>query len=242
MVDFWNPILFDPSGLHSATFAILEAVMGNDSRVRIPLLEAGAVLAQGAFSDHSRSLNAQERRLLLSIFGDSVNLDLVQLVLTSLTVNGRAYTLGNTIRRDTSAPFDAGDLVHEMTHIWQYQTQGTRYISDSVLHQLTKGKDAYDVDLVPGQSIYAYAAEQQATIVELYYRNPSNPKNLKYKDWAQKPDVVRMIGEISKARPLADTDIQQETWFGPNRDFYDSAPSAGGPKLPRTVPLIRIEF
>ena len=207
--------------------------MGESARVRIPLLEALAIQAQGAFSDSGRSLNSQERKLLLTIFEDSVNLDPVNIVLTDLGTKGRPYTLGNTIRVPRGTTFDAETLVHEMTHVWQYQTRGTGYISDSALHQLTQGDDAYVVSLVPGQSFYSYTAEQEAMIVQRYYAD---------KGWRQNEDVVRMIGEIRKARPLASADIQQETWFGPNRGLPDSASAASSPKQSQTVPLIRIEF
>lgn len=209
-------------------------------RLRVPLLEAGAVLAQKAFTYDARPLNADEKKLLLSIFGASLNLDAVSLAFTDLAVDGRAYTLGNTIRVPEQMPkgthFRVADLVHEMTHVWQYQTRGTSYISDSIFHQMTAGKAAYEVNLVTGQSFYDYSAEQQAVIVERYYKNaPSG--------WRQNADVVRMIEEIGKARPLSSTGISQETWFGPN----SPAPSdklGPGPASdqPRTVPLLRIEF
>ena len=92
-----------------------------------------------------------------------------------------------------------------MTHVWQYQTQGSRYISDSALHQALQGLDAYNVDLVPAQSFDKYAAEQQAVIVERYY--------LDFTGWRSNSDVVRMIAEVRKARPLAANKSEQETWF-----------------------------
>lgn len=209
--------------------------MGESARVRVPLLEALAVQAQAAFSDSGRSLNSQEKKLLLTIFQDSVNLDTINIVLTDLGTKGRPYTLGNTIRVPRGTTFDAETLVHEMTHVWQYQTRGTSYISDSALHQLAQGAAAYVVELVPGQSFYGYTAEQEAMIVQRYYED--TPPG-----WRENEDVVRMIGEIRKARPLASTEIQQETWFGPNRGLPESAPGSGIPKQPQTVPLIRIEF
>lgn len=211
--------------------------MGDGVRVRVPLVEAGLDIAQRAFTFGSRSLNPDEKKLLLGIFGPSINLDAVELAYTNIAKDGRAYTLGNTIHIPEHMPkgatFDASTLVHEMTHVWQYQTRGTGYLSDSIFHQLTQGNAAYDLELVPGKSFYDYTAEQEAMIVQKYY-DDSPP------GWRQNRDVVVMIGQIQQARPLSDTQAQQERWFGPNVGMPDN-PIGGEPRL-TTVPLIRIEF
>ncbi len=108
----------------------------------------------------TRPLNSQERDLLIRIFGDSINLDPVRVAYIRLISAGTAaYTMGNTILIPVGTSTDTSTLVHEMTHVWPYQTMGTRYISDSALHQAVQGSHAYDVDLVAGQSFYSYAAE-----------------------------------------------------------------------------------
>ena len=212
--------------------------MGSGVRVRIPILEAGAILAQKALTSRPRSLKPDEKNLLLTIFGPSVNLDQVELAFTDLAIGGRAYTLGNTIRVPEHMPkgvrFRAGDLVHEMTHVWQYQTRGTSYISDSIFHQVAPG-DAYEVNLVPGQSFYDYTAEQEAMIVQRFYEDAP-------RGWRQDTDVVRMIGEIRKAHPLSAVEIERETWLGPNHDLRDNAVPGNDFNQTRTVPLLRIEF
>jgi hypothetical protein len=195
-------------------------------------MEAGAVAGQKVLTSGGRSLKPEEKRLLLSIFGNSINMEPVQIVSTSVGAAGRPYTLGNTIRVPDGTTFDAETLVHEMTHVWQYQTRGTAYISDSVVHQLGPG-DAYATNVVPGQSFYDYTAEQEATIVQRYYADAS---------WKTNPDVARMMGEVRKARPLSSADIQKDLWFGPGK-MPDTGATAGGDKRPaETVPLIRIEF
>ena len=67
------------------------------------------------------------------VFGMSINLDRIRLTQTNVAVNGRAYTLGNTIRFPMGATVDLRTLVHESTHVWQFQTKGAGYLSDSVL-------------------------------------------------------------------------------------------------------------
>jgi hypothetical protein len=207
-------------------------------RLRIPWLEAAAEAGQKTFTSRPRSLTADEQHLLLTIFGQSVNLDVVELAFTKLAVSGRAYTLANTIHIPEQMPkgvtFDTQTLVHEMTHVWQYQTQGTAYISDSIYHQVTQGKDAYSLTIVPGQALRDYGAEQQAMIVENYYLDfPTG--------FSKNPDVLRMIETIQRARPLTNTQIQQDRWFGPNNPAGPAFPE-GDANQTRTVPLFRIEF
>jgi hypothetical protein len=48
-----------------------------------------------------------------------------------------------------------------------------------------------------------------------------------------------MIAEIKRAQPLSSTQIQQETWYGPNIRQFDTPDSDSTAK---TVPLFRIEF
>ena len=211
--------------------------MGGNTRVRFPTLETFLIQNQGALATAGRPLTPTERRILEGVFGMSLNLDRIRLTQTNVAVNGRAYTLGNTIRFPTGATVDLRTLVHESTHVWQYQTKGAGYLSDSVWHQATGGQAAYDVTIVAGQSIHRYHAEQQAMIVERYYAN--DPAG-----WATGADVVRMIEEVRRARPITDLDIQQDIMYGPGR-------GAGNPFMttpaddrrdPQMMPLIRIEF
>ncbi len=215
--------------------------MGDSPRVRIPLLEGPVRLGLSAVSFGDRRLNSQERKLLVAIFGDSVDLDPVRIAYTKLIGSDTiAYTMGNKILIPETKSLSAAKLVHEMTHVWQYQTRGTRYISDSALHQAFQGVDAtYTVQLVSGQAFDKYTAEQQAVIVENYYIDALIDSNRSYRN---DPDVLRMIGEVRKARPLAEVRITQETWFGPNDPSPREIPGSGTPKLSPTVPLIRIEF
>lgn len=203
-----------------------------DIKVRVPILEIGAIALRDSFANSKRPLYSNERKLLLDIFGNSVNLDPVEVVYTGIGAKGRPYTFGNSIRVPRGTDLDAATLVHEMTHVWQYQTRGTGYLSDSALHQLSEGQAAYNVTLVPGKSFYEYPAEQEAMIVEKYYQN--SPAG-----WRTDPEVVRMLEEVRSARPLAASEIQRETWTGSYRDVPND-PNA--PQPSQTVPLFRIEW
>jgi len=134
--------------------------MGDSPRVRVPLLEGPIRAGLSAASFGDCKLISQERDLLVKIFGDSIDLDPVRIGFTKLiTGDTIAYTMGNKILIPESTKLDGPDLVHEMTHVWQYQTRGTRYISDSALHQVFQGRrKTYKLELVPGQAFDQYTA------------------------------------------------------------------------------------
>jgi hypothetical protein len=211
--------------------------MGDEVRVRFPTLETFLIQSQGALATPGRRLTQPETQILSGVFGISVNLDAVRLAHTSAAVNGRAYTLGNTIRFPVNAAIDLRTLVHETTHVWQYQTKGAGYLSDSIWHQATGGQAAYAVTIVPGQSIHIYHAEQQAMIVEKYYAD--DPAG-----WAANADVVRMMQEVRRARPLSVADIQQDIMFGPGRGPANPFMTLPGDNRQpqQMMPLIRLEF
>jgi hypothetical protein len=66
-------------------------------------------------------------------------------------------------------------LIHELTHVWQYQNGGTSYISLSLSSQIlatirTGSRNAaYDYNLTPESSFFDFLPEQQGLIVENYY-------------------------------------------------------------------------
>jgi hypothetical protein len=101
----------------------------------------------------------------------------VRIVETSLIA--APTTLGNNIRISPRYSLDDATLIHELTHIWQFQNRGTGYVSDSLSHQLAgilgsgDRNAAYAYAIVPGMAFDRYTAEQQAMIVEDYYRQPS---------------------------------------------------------------------
>ena len=230
--------------------------MGNPTRVRSPLVEDLLVIGQGAFAKPGRTLTVTEEALLRNIFGDSVAYDLIRVALTNLGAKGRPYTLGNTIRVPPQSNLTPRTLVHETTHVWQFQTQGSGYLSDSGWHQMVEGDEAYHVTLASGRSIYSYTAERQAIIVEAYFvdvgRNPKQPADQTdydpYNDsqvpmgWSLLPDVIRMIKEVRQARPMSNTESYQERMFGPGWNRRDNLPPSTGREPTEILPILRIEF
>ena len=96
-----------------------------------------------------------------------------------LTMGGKAVVWGNKIYfpNDSSgnSKYDFSKnpswYMHEVTHVYQYQNIGWKYVPKSIWAQLTKGQGAYDYQLVPGKSFKDYGIEQQAEIVRDYYNS-----------------------------------------------------------------------
>ena len=181
--------------------------MAHRPRIRIPPLELLAALHGGAFAGVARELTAPERLLLEQVFADSLNLDSIRIAETPIA--NSPTTLGNTIRVRKGACLPDSVLVHEAMHVWQFQTQGTAYVSDSAFHQgvallRTGSRDAaYQVQLVPGASILEYTAEQQAMIVENAFL---------FEEWRSHPEVARLMEEVRAARPKPFETILEEAY------------------------------
>lgn len=213
--------------------------MGDEVKLRIPFIEILGMQYGNAFSSGGRMLASSEKDMLTPIFGSSVAYEKVRIVTSS--VIAAPTTLGNYIRIPPGYNISDATLVHEMTHIWQFQTKGNGYISDSLVHQtaaIISGGDrnaAYSYTVVPGQALSGYTAEQQAMIVEDYFSRPALKTNA---------DYIRMIGELKAARPvMTDMDRYIESLYG-NRNghprYFD--PNFPGANDTSVAPLIRIEF
>lgn len=119
-----------------------------------------------------RPLTEAESLAAIEVFGGALALDPIRIVPASI-LNAPA-ALGNVIRIPPEYEMDAATLIHELAHVWQYQTRGTAYISDSVWHQflaiVSTGTraEAYRLtrDDLAAPSIHDLPAEKQAVIIE----------------------------------------------------------------------------
>ena len=129
----------------------------------------------GHLSSHdkqlARHLSAGEVALARTVFGDSINLDTVQLktawwVLKNYAVspNGNIYFHSADWLEDFSKTSIRKQswLIHELTHVWQLQ-QGLKVVRGALINR------RYDYDLTIGQSFFKYGIEQQARMVEDYF-------------------------------------------------------------------------
>jgi hypothetical protein len=217
---------------------------GTDSspvRLRFPTLELYSGLHGGSLSLGGRSLGRNERRDAEFVFGSSIDLDRVRIV--EAVVANAPTTLGNFIRIPLNGSINRQTLIHELAHIWQYQTQGTQYISDSICHQVggavaTGSRNAAYVvtpDDLQSRSIRDLPAEKQAVVVETYFADPSVRTD---------PNYRRFIEQVRRARPLPENLVLEEAAFGPGgsrRDLFEE-PGRGRDTAPGTVPILRLEF
>lgn len=202
-------------------------------RFRFPVLEVFAALHGDALARRGRVLTDAERETLREVFGEAVNLDEVRIV--EARVANAPTTLGNTIRIRPGSHMTPDVLVHEVAHVWQFQTKGTSYVSDSALHQglslVRTGSraSAYDVAIVPGRPMDEYTAEQQAMIIENQFCYP---------EWREHPEVRRLMEQVRATRPATMDAILHDAFFGPAPP--EQALDAEGRPVP--VPLFRIDL
>ncbi len=213
----------------------------SDFFLRIPLLENLGDQYGDRFASSRRWLTQTEKKLAQPIFQSSVNLESVQIIETRV-VNAPT-TLGNNIRVGPGQSMNNATLIHELTHVWQYQTQGNRYISDSLYHQTAaivqtgSRSAAYKLVIIPKQSFYRYTAEQQAMIVENYFRYPKKRHN---------PDYARLIREVRQARPtMTRPKRYYETLYGQRNqqlEGFQDTMQTNQLRTDQTVWLLRLEF
>jgi hypothetical protein len=160
---------------------------------------AQVVLGVGRWSHAPRrALSPAERRVLATIFGDALALDVVTVreALSGLiNVSGRAFVIENTIH----LPLPPGHVpmhlvVHEATHVWQFQNGGHAYITDS-LHAQVLG-DGYQLEkgLLQGKPWAQLNCEQQATLVEQAWAQgcfEGRPLIIRGRDWTEAFDAAR---------------------------------------------------
>jgi len=129
-----------------------------------------------------RPLYDSEIARVRSIFADAVDYGAVVIERHFEGFDNRPFTICNTIHLGERDFAEAGDeggnllsasglstLVHEMTHVWQFQHGGFSYIGNSVYNQVVKG-GAYEYDdkldaKVPWSE---WGAEEQAQFIEDY--------------------------------------------------------------------------
>ena len=137
--------------------------------------------ANRLFKSGIRPLNDNERQLAMRIFGDSIDLNRVR-VDESARIGTRrlalayvSFDLINYRRRIGKAI-----LVHELVHIWQYQKYGSLYLARAIKAQ--RSREGYDYGGVAnlyhamnqGKKLMDFNFEQQADIIEDYYRLQKN--------------------------------------------------------------------
>lgn len=118
--DVFSPIFGTLIVVGGSTIALLQAVF-------IPYL----------FSEFERHPTDKESGKIQQVFKDSMNYGVIRII-TGCTglfdFNDRPFVIGNTIFMKRRKIKD-GLLIHETTHVWQYQHIGIRYASDALKAQ-----------------------------------------------------------------------------------------------------------
>jgi hypothetical protein len=132
-----------------------------------------------------RGLTDGEKLLLWPIFRDGIDYDAIQIIHAAhpfqpsdayMAPRGHIYAPGHLFREDWAAPdvsaVARAELVHEITHVWQF-ANGMDILVEGV-EQLIGARGNYDKTyryiLRPDLDLTDYNIEQQASIVEDYYR------------------------------------------------------------------------
>lgn len=145
----------------------------------LPLL--AALVAQS--SAHGRPLTDGERAFLAPLFRDAVDYDAIRIVrgrafplqgARTIVTLGRAIYVPQPVYVDDyagAAPARRAILVHEVAHVWQYES-GIAVIAGAVRAFFVAGgryARAYRYRLAPGRDLLDYGVEQQASILEHYF-------------------------------------------------------------------------
>ncbi len=92
---------------------------------------------------------------------------------------GRAFTTFHSINMTAADRADLSIVVHELTHVDQYEHAGSVYIGQALGDQITEGAHAYDyggpsglsADRAAGKHYADYGRERQAQIAQDFYRD-----------------------------------------------------------------------
>ncbi|MEN2751818.1 type IV secretion protein Rhs [Psychrobacter sp. FBL11] len=131
------------------------------------------------FAKRSRKLSSGEVKLARSVFGDSINLDAVQLKTAWWVLKNYAVSPnGNIYFHPEDWVVDFGHtsiskqswLIHELTHVWQLQ-QGLKVVRGALINR------RYEYDLKLGKPFFKYGIEQQARMVQDYFVRRQLGKN-----------------------------------------------------------------
>lgn len=139
-----------------------------------------------------RSMTEWEIREAQRVFGNSINYAKVTIAEGSISAKigsagGYARTVGNTIYFPPGGSRNMAFIIHELTHVWQYQTTGWTYAPKAIWAQMTEGYNYVEKGKTPeqslmdasvaGKTLYDYNKEQQGDILRDYYRRLQQGKN-----------------------------------------------------------------
>jgi len=170
---FWTLVINSPRGKHSFYRWCAGVILLITDLTPVSLLYETIM---DFIKTRSRTMSAEEISIARSVFGENLPLQLVSMDTSSWPVLKRkatAYVSFHTINFDQSLP--PSTLIHELVHIWQYERYGSVYISEAIWAQ--QWGEGYDYgglgaleQYTQGKGLHAFNFEQQADIIEDYFR------------------------------------------------------------------------
>ncbi|MEM9627570.1 MAG: hypothetical protein AAGA21_15130 [Pseudomonadota bacterium] len=186
--------------------------------------EAAGKVGLAALIDGERGLTDDEQELAKQYFGDSIDYDRVVINEYSVPAtaneyfgneNPRPFAAGNTVHFpngiDFSDPKQRSTFLHEMTHVWQFQSSKGASTTFEGLALTRQGNDAYrldNVDIDPSnpESFHDLTIEQQAEIVRGHYLlSIGEPVHSRYRELAEHKDSP--IGSDGKPQGFTAADL-----------------------------------
>lgn len=140
---------------------------------------------------NTRELTAAEKEKARKVFGNAIDYGLVRVdsrALLGPSWTGRAYVSFHTI--NAWGPLNDHTLIHELTHVWQYENKGAMYMPRAIHAQGTVEGYNYTFAALQanGGNLDAFNYEQQGQILGDYYvmltQDSSNPRLAVYQQYA----------------------------------------------------------
>lgn len=163
---------------------------------------------------NTRTLNDEERTAAERLFGSSINLSLVRVdeaAFIGPLFSDRAYTSFHTINSWGRETVDV--MMHELTHVWQYQTSGAIYMPQAIHAQVWGdgynygGKTGLQKAKTSGKGFLSFNREQQAQIVQDFFllkqANAGTTDPTVLADLSLYADFVVTVSTLTKSQLLA---------------------------------------
>jgi len=146
----------------------------------LELLGAGEILetVNEFVKFNTRTLSSREVTLAERVFGKSIDFSLVRVderAVLGLAFTNRAFTSFHTI--NAWGGLEDSVLVHELTHVWQYEQAGAIYMAQALHAQIRRGLGAYDYGgpgglraaRAKGMRLTGFNREEQAQVVQDFF-------------------------------------------------------------------------
>ncbi len=152
------------------------------------------------FKFRTRKLNEQELRIAKSIFGNTLPYERIR-VDESAYIGPRQgrFCYVSFFTLNSWGKITPALLIHELTHVWQYQHLGIRYIPRALAAQRTTsgynygGEAALEQAITSGKGLAFFNLEQQADLVEDYYRLQNGLRAKWNRNAAPRPELYELL-------------------------------------------------